>query len=101
MVGFVDPEVNAHLLNADGVRQGRDDHRDRCRRFDLGELVDEAVQPFHLPPGRRVGVDPGHHRHHVVRVELGRRTIGHHPAVAEHDDPVGEAEDLLDAVRHE
>ena len=57
------------------------------------------------PPARSAGARrrrrsaPDHRRDHPVAVHLGDRRGHHVPAVAQHRDPVGQREDLVDPVR--
>ncbi len=94
-------QMDAQRVDPAGGRQGRDDEWQRRRRLHLGELVHQAAQALQLGAGAGVGRHPRHQRHQVVGVQLARRGVGHDPAVAQHDDAVGQPEHLLDAVRHE
>ena len=74
--GGAGPTVKAVDLQGDPVRGGRD-----ARREQAGE-----------PPSQ-------HHRHDVVVGEIGRGLGAHGLAIAQHRHPVGDAPDLVHAVR--
>ena len=94
-------QVDAQLLLADRGGHGRDDQGQRGRRFHLRQLLDQAAQAAELAAGGRVDLDAELQRHHVVGVDLERRHLGHHLALAEHDDAVGQVEHLVQLVGDE
>ncbi len=48
-----------------------------------------------------LNVHAGHQRDHVAALHLDRGDVGHRAAVTQHDDPVGQREDLFQVVRGE
>ncbi len=97
LVGVIE-QMQADAIDAEGFGHGGDDQRQGRDRLDLGQLFDQAVQAAKLAACRRVGFDPGDHGHDVVGVDLEGRHVGHDPPASQHGDPVGYAEDLLQAV---
>ena len=63
------------------------------------EPVGEPVQPAELAARRGVDLLPGDQRDDLVGVRLRPVDVGDEPAVAQHDDAVGEPEHLVDVVR--
>ena len=96
--GAVLEQVDGEPLAAERGAERGQDQRQRRRRVGGDEPPGEPVQPGQLAARGGVHGLPGDERHHVVRVHLARRHLGDHPAVPQHDDPVGEPEHQLRVV---
>ena len=93
--------MDAQALAVEGRPQRRQYDGKARRRVSRGQLVDEALEPAELAPGRGLDLLPGQQGDHVVSVARQGVDVGHDPPVAQHQDPVRQPEHLVDIVRNQ